>query len=112
MNEALLVMPLAIVSMLFRFVDKMMNAGLQIELGAKVLFFLLKTHQDTLVGNHTMRERLASLREKTRLRLTEHRNRMGLNSAALNFLRREMKDRSTRFGEDDEGDNKRMRIGL
>ena len=112
MNEALLVMPLAIVSMLFRFVDKMMNAGLQIELGAKVLFFLLKTHQDTLVSNHTMRERLASLREKTRLRLTEHRNRMGLNSAALNFLRREMKDRSTRFGEDDEGDNKRMRIGL
>jgi U3 small nucleolar RNA-associated protein 12 len=103
LNEALLVMPLVVVEMLFRFVDKMMTAGLQIELGAKVLFFLLKTHQDTLVSNHTMRERLASLREKTRARLSEHRHRMGVNSAALNFLRREMKDRSTRFGEEENG---------
>jgi U3 small nucleolar RNA-associated protein 12 len=105
-------MPLAVVEMLFRFVDMMMEDGLQVELGARVLFFLLKTHQDTLVSNHTMRDRLASLREKTRRRLLVHRDRMGLNSAALNFLKREMKDQTTRFGESEEsGGEKRMRLG-
>ena len=80
----------------------MMESGLQIELGAKVLFFLLKTHQDTLVSNHTMRDQLKNLRDKTRTRIVEHRDRMGVNSAALNFLKRELKDRSTRFGEEEQ----------
>ena len=58
--------------------------------------------------------------DKTRKRLLEHRNRMGINSAALNFLKRELKDQTTRFGEDGErnsgsggggGGEKRMRLG-
>ena len=43
---------------------------------------------------------------------------MGVNSAALNFLKRELKDQTTRFGEDGErssgggsGGEKRMRLG-
>ena len=45
---------------------------------------------------------------------------MGINSAALNFLKRELKDQTTRFGEDGErnsgsggggGGEKRMRLG-
>jgi hypothetical protein len=85
LNEALLVMPLSIVQMLFRFVYQMMESGLQVELGAKVLFFLLKTHQDTLVSNHTMRDQLKQLRDKTRSRIAEHRDRMGLNRYVVDW---------------------------
>ena len=118
LTEALLVMPLAHVQKMFRFVDAMMDAGLQVEMGAKVLFFLLKTHQDTLVSNHAMLDRIAALREKTRARLTEHRDRMGVNHAALRFIQRELKDRRTRFGQEGgaagEGGwmAKRPRLGL
>ena len=113
LTEALLVMPLVHVRKMFRFVDAMMDAGLQVELGAKVLFFLLKTHQDTLVSNHSMLNRITALRNKTRARLVEHRDRMGVNHAALRFIQRELHDRRTRFGQADaDSGAKRPRLEL
>ena len=41
-------------------------------------YFSCSRHQDTLVSNHSMLNRITALRNKTRARLVEHRDRMGV----------------------------------
>ncbi|KAJ1672496.1 beta transducin, partial [Spiromyces aspiralis] len=61
----------------------------------RVLFFLLKTHQNQIATARTMRTSMDSIRLHLRESLQQQRDKVGFNLAALRSLRHEWEDKMT-----------------
>ncbi|KAL7420607.1 beta transducin [Cryptotrichosporon argae] len=87
MEDALLVLPFRQVVSLLNYLDEWATKDRDIILTARLLHFLVRTHQAQIVANRLMRARLVSLRGNVRAAINAHRERMGYNIAALRFLK-------------------------
>ena len=65
--------------------------GIEVELGARCIFFLLRTYQDQIVSNRMLVTVLDNMRTATRAQLTRQKDRIGFNLAGLQYLKRQIK---------------------
>ncbi|KAJ1736895.1 beta transducin [Coemansia sp. Benny D160-2] len=101
LDDALLVLPFSRVLSLMTYIDIWAQRGWNTPLVCRVLFFLLKTHQNQVVATRTMRGQLNSIRQHLRTGVNSQRNQIGYNLAALRSLRSDWEANATAefFGE-------------
>lgn len=105
LEEALLVLPFAKVIMLFESVAYWIENGLNIRLSCRVLFFLLKIHQNQLTSTKTMKTTLNRIKNATRKNILKQKDTIGFNLEALKQLKEEYTlERSAEFFENDEAE--------
>lgn len=95
LEDALLVLPFSRVLSLLAYIDHWARYEWSTPLTCRVLFFLLKTHQNQLVATRTMRGRLSSIRKHLRAGVAAQRDQIGYNLAALSSLRADWEAKST-----------------
>ncbi|KAJ2508377.1 beta transducin [Coemansia sp. RSA 2052] len=87
LDDALLALPFAHVLSLLAYVDHWARKEWNTALTCRVLFFLLRTHQNQIVATRSMRAQLASIRAHLRAGVRAQRDHVGYNLAALQSLR-------------------------
>ncbi|KAI8320708.1 Utp12-domain-containing protein [Martensiomyces pterosporus] len=95
LEDALLVLPFSRVLSLLAFIDMWAQREWNTPLTCRVLFFLLKTHQNQIVATRTMRRQLDSIRKHLRAGVSSQRDQIGYNLAALGALRAEWEANAT-----------------
>ncbi|KAJ2556560.1 beta transducin [Coemansia sp. RSA 1933] len=103
LEDALLVLPFSRVLSLMAYINIWAQHEWSTPLVCRVLFFLLKTHQNQVVATRTMRTQLNSIRQHLRAGVSLQRNQIGFNLAALRSLRTEWEATATAdfFGEEE-----------
>ena len=86
LQDALLVLPFSQVSALFTFLAIWAEKGWNLPLTCRVLFFMLKTHHKPIVASKDLRALLEGVRGSLRKALTEQKDLMGFNLAALRVI--------------------------
>ncbi|KAK3076416.1 hypothetical protein LTS18_013102, partial [Coniosporium uncinatum] len=86
LHDALLVLPFSAVASLFTFLNIFIRRRWNISLTCRVLFFMLKTHQRQIVASRELKALLDGLRADLRKALTEWKDVVGFNLAALRFV--------------------------
>jgi len=76
---------------------------LNVTLVARIVFFLLRTHHRQIVANRIMRPTLIRLRKHLRTALQGHKDVIGYNLAALQFIRRKNDSERTALMYEEEG---------
>ncbi|KAJ2747259.1 beta transducin [Coemansia sp. BCRC 34301] len=87
LDDALLVLPFSHVLSLMTYIDHWACKEWNTVLTCRVLFFLLRTHQNQIVATRSMRAQLASIRAHLRAGVCAQRDHVGYNLAALQSLR-------------------------
>lgn len=90
LDEALLLLPIGLALKLITFLDHWVKQDLQLELCARILFFLLRVYQTQISANKSIQSTLHSLRDNLRAHLTRHKDIIGFNQVALNHVKRTM----------------------
>ncbi|CAN9498465.1 unnamed protein product [Ophioblennius macclurei] len=90
---SLLVLPFPYVPELLKLFNSYIQQGLEVELVCRCLFFLLKIHFGQISSNQMMLSVIDELRTNTLSKVKEIRDVMGFNSAALQFLQREIESK-------------------
>ncbi|KAF3843494.1 hypothetical protein F7725_002343 [Dissostichus mawsoni] len=93
LEVSLLVLPFPYVPELLRLFNSYIHQGLEVELVCRCLFFLLKIHFGQISSNQMMLSVIDELRTNTVTKVREIRDVMGFNSAALQFLQREIESK-------------------
>uniref|UniRef100_A0A3B3CFR4 WD repeat domain 3 n=1 Tax=Oryzias melastigma TaxID=30732 RepID=A0A3B3CFR4_ORYME len=101
LEVSLLVLPFPYVPELLKLFSGYIHQGLEVELVCRCLFFLLKIHFGQITSNQMLLSIIDDLRSITVSKVCEIRDVMGFNSAALQFLQREIesKENVTFFAE-------------
>lgn len=67
----------------------------EVELACRVMFFLLRVHHHQIAsGHHSLVHQLKELGSAARKRLREEKELIGLNMAAMHYIRKEMEEES------------------
>ena len=105
LQDALLVLPFSQVSALFTFLAIWAEKGWNLPLTCRVLFFMLKTHHKQIVASKDLRALLEGVRGSLRKALTEQKDLMGFNLAALRAIGSKVKESENRsfIGEQENG---------
>eukprot|EP01133_Synstelium_polycarpum_P010856 gene10856-12646_t len=90
LEEALLVLPFGVIKPLFNYFVDWLEAGKNVELISKCVFFLVQTHQSQLSTTVDMVPLLKRLNGSIKERLQRERNIIGFNRSAMSYLRREI----------------------
>ncbi|TNN51301.1 WD repeat-containing protein 3 [Liparis tanakae] len=93
LEVSLLVLPFPYVPQLLRLFNGYMQLGLEVELVCRCLFFLLKIHFGPISSNQMLLSVVDELRSHTLEKVQQIRDVMGFNSAALQFLQREIESK-------------------
>ncbi|XP_069011169.1 WD repeat-containing protein 3 [Embiotoca jacksoni] len=93
LEVSLLVLPFPYVPQLLKLFNSYIQQGLQVELVCRCLFFLLKIHFGQISSNQMLVSVIDELRTNTLSKVREIRDVMGFNSAALQFLQREIESK-------------------
>ncbi|XP_056289590.1 WD repeat-containing protein 3 [Pseudoliparis swirei] len=93
LEVSLLVLPFPYVPQLLRLFNGYMQLGLEVELVCRCLFFLLKIHFGPISSNQMLLSVVDELRSHTVAKVQQIRDVMGFNSAALQFLQREIESK-------------------
>ena len=109
-EEALLVLPFDGVNHLINFLSDMIRERMQVELVARVLFFVLRIHHQQIVSNHALRNDIEHLKTSVREQLEEHRNTLGFNISGMKYIQRVVAEKHIKIGGDDDRDGKRARL--
>lgn len=96
LHDALLVLPFAMVSPLFTFINIFAMRSMNIPLTCRILFFMLKTHHRQIVANRTMRTMLDGIRANLRAALKRNKDEMGYNVAALKIMGMQIQEKSVK----------------
>nr|KAJ3411954.1 hypothetical protein HK105_002485 [Polyrhizophydium stewartii] len=104
LDEALLVLPFALVIQLLTCVAMWIEKGWNTRLTSRIMFFLLQTHHHELSSTRALRPVLERIRGATRASLKQERDRIGYNLAGIKFLQQEYDARhSSFFGDEEDG---------
>ncbi|KAJ2795483.1 beta transducin [Coemansia furcata] len=95
LEDALLVLPFTHVLSLMSYIDHWACREWNTALTCRVLFFMLKTHQNQIVATRAMRAQLASIRTHLRAGVRAQRDYVGYNLAALQSLRADWEANAT-----------------
>lgn len=90
LEVSLLVLPFPYVPELLTLFNSYIQQGLEVELVCRCLFFLLKIHFGQISSNQMLLSVIDELRTNTLSKVHKIRDMMGFNSAALQFLQREI----------------------
>nr|DBA34631.1 TPA: hypothetical protein GDO54_002177 [Pyxicephalus adspersus] len=90
LEESLLVLPFSYVPDLLTLFRDYILRSQEVELICRCLFFLLKIHFGQITSNQMLLGVIEDLKNCTISRVSEVRDLMGVNMAALNFLKREI----------------------
>uniref|UniRef100_A0A8C2ZR89 WD repeat-containing protein 3 n=1 Tax=Cyclopterus lumpus TaxID=8103 RepID=A0A8C2ZR89_CYCLU len=93
LEVSLLVLPFPYVPQLLTLFNSYIQQGLEVELVCRCLFFLLKIHFGPISSNQMLLSVVDDLRSNTVSKVQEIRDVMGFNSAALQFLQREIESK-------------------
>uniref|UniRef100_A0A4W6G235 WD repeat domain 3 n=1 Tax=Lates calcarifer TaxID=8187 RepID=A0A4W6G235_LATCA len=93
LEVSLLVLPFPYVPELLKLFNSYIQQGLEVELVCRCLFFLLKIHFGQISSNQMLLSVIDELRVNTLSKVREIRDVMGFNSAALQFLQREIESK-------------------
>lgn len=118
LEECLLVMPFAQVTLLLQLLDQWLHNGWEVELSCRCLFFLLRIHHHQLVTNSALLPVMSSLREHTSRQVSKikvgqavschlvahpfslFQDMYGINLAGLQYLQSELDKKGTHvFGD-------------
>ena len=105
LHDALLVLPFSALPSLFTFANIWIQRQWDVTLVCRVLFFMLKTHQRQIVASKELKAVLEGMRGDLRRMLSEVRDLMGYNVAALRFVESAVKERKVKTIEDAQGVN-------
>jgi len=104
LHDALLVLPFSTLPSLFTFISIWVKKQWEITLVCRILFFILKVHQKQIVASRELKMVLNDIRADLRMTLTEVKDVIGFNVAALNCIRDRVKQNSVATIEDVEDD--------
>uniref|UniRef100_H2LWA8 Small-subunit processome Utp12 domain-containing protein n=1 Tax=Oryzias latipes TaxID=8090 RepID=H2LWA8_ORYLA len=90
LEVSLLVLPFPYVPELLQLFSSYIHQGLEVELVCRCLFFLLKIHFGQITSNQMLLSVIDDLHSVTVSKVCEIRDVMGFNSAALQFLQRQI----------------------
>ncbi|KAF2835524.1 WD40 repeat-like protein [Patellaria atrata CBS 101060] len=86
LHDALLVLPFSVLPQFFAFIRIWVVRQWNIPLTCRVLFFMLKTHQRQIVASRELMVPLEEIRKGLRKTLSETKDVLGFNLAALGFV--------------------------
>jgi U3 small nucleolar RNA-associated protein 12 len=104
LHDALLVLPFAMVPLLFTFLNIFAMRSMNIPLTCRILFFMLKTHHRQIVASKTMRAMLDGIRMNLRQALRRQKDEMGYNIAALKVVGMQIQEKSVKDYVDEKWD--------
>lgn len=104
LHDALLVLPFSVLPSLFTFISIWVHRQWDIALVCKVLFFMLKTHQQQLVASKELKSILQNMRPDLKQTLGNVKELMGFNIAALRFVENKVKEKGIATVEDVEAE--------
>ena len=92
LEQSLLLLPFHHVCAVLRYADELVARGRRVELLARCVFFLLRTHRAQLAASAAadVQPVVAALRAHIGAALAAQRDRVGFNLAALTFMKREL----------------------
>uniref|UniRef100_M4A5Z4 WD repeat-containing protein 3 n=1 Tax=Xiphophorus maculatus TaxID=8083 RepID=M4A5Z4_XIPMA len=90
---SLLVLPFPYVPELLKLFNTYIQQGLEVELVCRCLFFLLKIHFGQITSNQMLVSVIDELKTNTLSKVCQIRDVLGFNSAALQFLQREIESK-------------------
>ncbi|XP_051937960.1 WD repeat-containing protein 3 [Hippocampus zosterae] len=93
LEVSLLVLPFPYVPELLELFNDFIRQGLEVELVCRCLFFLLKIHFGRISGSMKLLPIVDDLRANTISKVQDVRDLMGFNSAALQFLQRQLESK-------------------
>ncbi|KAM9344035.1 WD repeat-containing protein 3 [Pholidichthys leucotaenia] len=93
LEVSLLVLPFPYIPELLKLFSSYVQQGLEVELVCRCLFFLLKIHFGQISSNQMLLSVIDELRTNTLSKVREIRDVLGFNSAALQFLQREIESK-------------------
>uniref|UniRef100_A0A3P8VK69 WD repeat-containing protein 3 n=1 Tax=Cynoglossus semilaevis TaxID=244447 RepID=A0A3P8VK69_CYNSE len=93
LEVSLLVLPFSYIPELLTLFSSYIHQGLEVELVCRCLFFLLKIHFGQISSNQMLLSVIDELRMNTLSKVKEIRNMMGFNSAAMQFLQRQIESK-------------------
>lgn len=93
LEVSMLVLPFPYVPELLSLFNLYLQQGLEVELVCRCLFFLLRVHFGQITGNQMMLSVIDQLRDTTISKVRDIRDVLGFNSAALQFLQRELESK-------------------
>ncbi|XP_049869010.1 WD repeat-containing protein 3 [Pectinophora gossypiella] len=88
LEEALLLLPFNVACELVRMLPTLLDRGDRAELFCRLAVFLLKVHHAPLVANRALLKHMIQIQAKAQMRLSELRDMVGFNVAALQWARR------------------------
>ncbi|EFP91415.2 uncharacterized protein PGTG_17371 [Puccinia graminis f. sp. tritici CRL 75-36-700-3] len=102
LEDALLVLPFAQVTMLLTHIDNWIMKGWSIPLVCRILFFILRTHESQITATNSLKTSINSIQKKLSNRLTKQREMVGYNVEAIKFLNQtlEIEHQGKRFYDD------------
>ncbi|KAI0576957.1 F-box/WD repeat containing protein pof1 [Pyrenophora tritici-repentis] len=83
LHDALLVLPFSSLPALFTFLAIWVRKQWNVTLTCRVLFFMLKTHQKQIVASRELKTVLEAMRNDLRIMLSQNKDLIGFNVAAL-----------------------------
>ncbi|EDU50693.1 F-box/WD repeat containing protein pof1 [Pyrenophora tritici-repentis] len=115
LHDALLVLPFSSLPALFTFLAIWVRKQWNVTLTCRVLFFMLKTHQKQIVASRELKTVLEAMRNDLRIMLSQNKDLIGFNVAALRFVGEKVEERGLVRWEDverveeEEGKGRRKR---
>jgi U3 small nucleolar RNA-associated protein 12 len=97
LQDALLVLPFAMVQPLFIFLNIFATKSMNIQLTCRILFFMLKTHHSQIVASKNMKPMLEGIRGNLRKALKKQKDEMGYNLAALKVIGAQMNEKTVDY---------------
>ena len=96
LQDALLVLPFATIPSLFTFLNLFAQHGQNMPLTCRLLTFMLKTHHKQIVASKLMRPMLEEVRGNVRRALSQQKDMVGYNLAALRVVGMRVREGSER----------------
>ncbi|XP_078322408.1 WD repeat-containing protein 3-like [Crassostrea virginica] len=90
LEESLLVLPFSYVIDLLKVLEVFIDSSWEVELSCRCLFFLLRVHHGQITSNLVLLPVIDRLRQKTRDRVSELRDRIGFNRAGSEFIQKQI----------------------
>jgi U3 small nucleolar RNA-associated protein 12 len=97
LEQSLLVLPLHHMERLIYYMIVLLREGLGVELCSRVAVFLVKTHQNQLIGHSKLSTPLRELHRLLRRRLSEARDSIGYNLAAMKLIQKAAQEHKTQY---------------
>jgi U3 small nucleolar RNA-associated protein 12 len=97
LEQSLLVLPLNHMERLMYYLIVLLRNGQGVELCSRAAIFLVKSHQHQLVGHQKMSVPLRELRRLLKVRLTEARDTVGYNLAAIRMVTKVSAEYKSRY---------------